>query len=314
MTEKNQSANVAVTELEFSQVCALIAERSEIHFDHAQEQLPAQIRQYMAVKKIAHVSDLLRFLHTSSLEYDELLEHLFSQETCFLRHPSIFNVLEKKVLREMHQKKFWENPRSLRIWSAGCASGEEPYSIAMAICDSLEFAGAWNIHILATDISRKSLLHAERGLYSVQSAVALNPRQKETYLSRLGDQYLVRPQVRNMVSFAQMNLLQPVYMGRFDIIFCVNVLQYFSESRRAALVHRFYEYLESGGYLFIGHEEHLSSHLFHVLKTAGKFEATKHGDFVLYQKPIAPKPTRAAHAPVRHNGKAERKAEREKNA
>jgi len=308
MTEKNQSANVTVTGHELSEVCAHIAERSGILFDNSQERhFPVRIHEYMRARKMPHVSDLLRVVRASSLEYDELLEHLLAQETHFLRHPSVFTVLEKKVLREMHQKKFWENPRSLRIWSAGCATGEEPYSIAMGICDSLEFAGAWNIHILATDISRKSLQQAERGLYSAQSLVALSPRQKETYFTRLGDQYLVRPQVRNMVSFAQMNLTQSVYMGRFDIIFCVNVLNYFSETRRAALVHRFYEYLESGGYLFVGHEEPIP-------KASGKFEASTHGDFILYQKPIAPKPSKGVHGMARHNGKAERKAEREKNA
>jgi hypothetical protein len=87
----------------------------------------------------------------------------------------------------------------------------------------------------------------------------------------------------------------------------VNVLQYFSESRRAALVHRFYEYLESGGYLFVGHEEPIP-------RTVARFEVSRHGDFILYQKPVAPKPSRAVHGVARHNGKAERKAEREKNA
>jgi len=308
MAEKTQTANVAVAEHELSEVCALIAERSAIHFDHSRRHhFPVRIRQYMAAKKLARASDLLRVVRASSLEYDDLLEHLLAQEPHFLRHPAVFTVLEKKVLREMHQKKFWENPRSLRIWSAGCGSGEEPYAIAMAICDSLEFAGAWNIHILATDISRKSLQLAERGLYPAESMGALSHRQKENYFTRLGGQYLVRPQVRNMVSFAQMNLAQPVYMGRFDIIFCMNVLHYFSEARRAALAHRFCEYLESGGYLFVGRDEPIA-------KAGGKFEVSMHSDFILYQKPIAPKPSKAVHSVIRHNGKAERKAEREKNA
>src|SRR5260370_2607568 len=106
----------------------------------------------------------------------------------------------------MNEKKFWENPSSLRIWSAGCGTGEEPYSIAMGICDSLEFAGAWNIHILATDISRKSLQRAERGLYSAQSLVPLSPRQKETYFTRLGDQYLVHTQLLTIVPSAPLTL------------------------------------------------------------------------------------------------------------
>src|SRR5262249_25278432 len=158
-------------------------------------------------------------------------------------------------------------------WSAGCASGEEPYSVAMTICDSLEFAGAWNIHILATDISRTALEQAERGLFPPRALEALSPRQKETYFTRVNDRYLVRPQVRNMVSFAQMNLAQRVYMGRFDIIFCIDVLMYLSEAHRIALLRRFYEYLESGGYLFVGKQEPIA-------RMAGKFEASVHGDCI----------------------------------
>ena len=83
-----------------------------------------------------------------------------------------------------------------------------------------------------------------------------------------------------MVSFAQMNLAQTVYMGRFDIIFCMNVMIYFSEERRGALIQRFYEYLEPGGYLFVGHAES-------VAKLPVKFDTTTHGDCILYQKPGA---------------------------
>src|SRR5207249_11898719 len=121
---------------------------------------------------------------------------------------SIFEALEKKVLREMHAKKFWENPRSLRVWSAGCATGEEPYTLAMTICDSLEFAEAWNLHILATDISRQSLTQAERGLYSARELTAVSAPESEAYLSRVGEHFLLRPRSRTRVSFVQMNLAQ----------------------------------------------------------------------------------------------------------
>jgi chemotaxis protein methyltransferase CheR len=300
MAEKNQSANMAVTGPELSQLRALIEERSGVFFgDSPDHDFANRVREHMAAKKLAHASDLLRLVRDSNLEYDELLEFLLAHPTWFLRSSSTFAVLEKKVLSEMHQRKFWENPRSLRIWSAGCATGEEPYSIAMTICDSLEFASAWNIHILATDISHAALQQAERGLYPLHSLGALTARQKETYFTLVNDQYLVRPTIRNMVSFAQMNLSQPVYMGRFDIIFCINVLIYFDEARRAALIHRFHEYLESGGYLFVGGGEA-------VAPAAGKFEVSTHGDCILYQKPIAPKSDKTVHGMDSRNGKTER--------
>jgi chemotaxis protein methyltransferase CheR len=182
------------------------------------------------------------------------------------------------VLPELHMKKFWESPRSLRIWSAGCATGEEPFSIAMTVADALEFADAWNIHILATDISRKALDHADAGIYEARELDTVTPKQRELYFARSGGQFTVRPRIRNMVTFAPMNLAQVVYMGKFDCIFCMNVLIYFSEERQAQLVQRFYEYLEPGGYLFLGHAESIS-------KADVKFETHVYRDARIYQKP-----------------------------
>ena len=280
MIEKATSGKL--TEHELSEIRALIEQRSGILFDVSRERFFSQrVREHMESKRLQHGADLLRLMRSSNVEYDTLVERLLTQETSFFRYPSIFQALEKKVLREMHMKKFWENPRSLRVWSAGCSTGEEPYTIAMTICESLEFADAWNLHILATDISRQALALAERGVYPARELDALTPKQKEAYFTRTGEQYMVRPKLRNMVSFAQMNLAQSVYMGRFDIIFCMNVMIYFTDERRAALIQRFYEYLEPGGYLFVGHAES-------VAKAGVKFDTTVYGDCILYQKPIAP--------------------------
>ena len=271
-------AGPTVTEHELSEIKALIEKRSGILFDSSRERFfSLRVREHMDAKKVAHGTDLLRLMRASNVEYDLLVERLLTQETSFFRYPSIYHALEKKVLPEMHMKKFWENPRSLRIWSAGCATGEEPYSIAMAICDSIEFAEAWNINIMATDISRKALSVAEAGLYPRREVEAIGLKA-EQYFTKSGDGYVVKPRIRNMVSFAQMNLAQTVYMGRFDIIFCMNVMIYFSEERRGALIQRFYEYLEPGGYLFVGHAES-------VAKLPVKFDTTTHGDSILYQKP-----------------------------
>src|SRR3954466_16182307 len=276
-----------VTEHELSEIKALIEKRSGILFDSSRERFfSVRVREHMQVKKVAHGTDLIRLMKNSNVEYDTLVERLLTQETSFFRYPSIYHALEKKVLPEMRMKKFWENPRSLRIWSAGCATGEEPYSIAMTICDSIEFAEAWNINIMATDISRKALGVAEAGLYSRREVEAIGLKA-ETHFTRSGDGYLVKPRIRNMVSFAQMNLAQTVYMGRFDIIFCMNVMIYFSEERRAALIQRFYEYLEPGGYLFVGHAESIA-------KTGVQLEPIVQGASIYYQKPAAGAPKRSS--------------------
>src|SRR5213075_751536 len=176
-----------VTEHELSEIKALIEKRSGILFDSSRERFfSLRVREHMQVKKVAHGTDLIRLMKNSNVEYDALVERLLTQETSFFRYPSIYHALEKKVLPEMHMKKFWENPRSLRIWSAGCASGEEPYSVAINVCDTLEFTEAWNIHILATDISKRALEFAEAGVYPRRELMSLNPKQLESYFTQVG--------------------------------------------------------------------------------------------------------------------------------
>src|SRR5258708_6398715 len=250
---------VIVSEHELSEIRGLIEKRSGILFDSSRERFfSTRVREHLEARKLAHGTDLLRLIKNSNVEYDTLLQRLLTQETSFFRYPAIFEALEKKVLPELHMKKFWENPRALRIWSAGCATGEEPYSVAMTIADTLEFADAWNIHILATDVSRTALDHAEHGVYAPREVEVIPPKQREQYLSRSGEHYVVRPRIRNLVTFAPMNLAQVVYMGKFDCIFCMNVLIYFSEERQAQLVQRFYEYLEPVGDLFLVHADDIS--------------------------------------------------------
>ena len=289
MVERNQAT---ISTHELSEIRALIEQRSGIHFDDSRERfLITRVREHMTEKRVAHGTDLLRMIRSSNVEYDALLERLLTQETSFFRYPAVYSALEKKVLPEMHIKKFWENPRSLRIWSAGCASGEEPYSIAITVSETLEFAEAWNINILATDVSKQALEHAERGVYPRRELATLDLHQIETYFGRVGDQYMVKPRLRNMVTFAPLNLANGVYMGRFDVIFCMNVLIYFTEERRSQVIQRFYDYLEPGGYLFLGHAES-------VAKLPVNFETHVHGDSIIYQKPANafPRPARSAAA------------------
>lgn len=280
MIEK-QTMSVTVTDHELSEMRTLIEQRSGILFDESRQRFfPPRVREHLEARGLSNGSELLRLIRNSNVEYDRLLENLLTQETSFIRYPAIFRALEKKVLPEMHMKKFWENPRSLRIWSAGCSTGEEPYSIAITIADTIEFAEAWNIHILATDISRKALDVAEAGVYPRRELLGLTAEQVDAYFTRVGDDFKVKPKIRNLVTFAPMNLAQVVYMGKFDCIFCMNVLIYFSEDRRAQLIQRFYEYLEPGGYLFLGHAES-------VAKAQVGFEPIVVGDSLIYQKPAA---------------------------
>ena len=270
---------VTVSDHDLSEMRLFIERRSGILFDESRTRfLSTRVREHLEQKGLARGTDLLRLIRNSNTEYDRLVERLLTQETSFFRYPAVYQALVKRVFPELHVKKFWNNPRTLRIWSAGCSTGEEPYSIAISLIEALEFPEAWNIEILATDISRHALDVAERGKYSRRDLMALTPEQIEAYFTAVrNNEYEVKPRLRNMIKFAQMNLAQMVYMGRFDCIFCMNVLIYFSEELRATLIRRFHEYLEPDGYLFLGHAES-------VAKAKVDLEPIVISDSLMYRK------------------------------
>lgn len=280
MSER-QGPGHGLSEHELSEIRMLIEERTGICFDESRERFfSTRVREHLRAKGLQRGTDLLRNMRKSNVEYEALLERLLTQETSFFRYPGVYEAFEKRVLPELHVKKFWKNPRTLRIWSAGCSTGEEPYSIAITIADSLSFADSWNVEILATDVGRQALKHAERGIYAGRSIAGVSEKQLANHFSPAEGGQQVKPRLRKMVSFAQMNLASPVYLGRMDAIFCMNVLIYFSEERRRAVVQRFYETLEPGGYLFLGHSESIS-------KMPVKFQAIVLNDCILYRKPTA---------------------------
>ena len=280
MSER-QGPGHGLSEHELSEIRMLIEERTGICFDESRERFfSTRVREHLRAKGLHGGSELLRSMRKSNVEYEALLERLLTQETSFFRYPGVYEAFEKRVLPELHVKKFWKNPRTLRIWSAGCSTGEEPYSIAITIADSLSFADSWNVEILATDVGRQALRHAERGVYSGRSISSVTEKQLANHFSPASGGQQVKPRLRKMVSYAQMNLASPVYLGRMDVIFCMNVLIYFSEERRRPLVQRFYETLEPGGYLFLGHSESIS-------KMPVKFQAIVLNDCILYRKPTA---------------------------
>jgi len=278
MSER-QGPAAGLSEHELNEIRMLIEERTGICFDESRDRFfTTRVREHLRAKGCQRGTDLLRAVRKTNLEYEALLECLLTQETSFFRYPAVYETFEKRVLPELHVKKFWKNPRTLRIWSAGCSTGEEPYSIAITIADSLTFTDSWNVEILATDLGRHALKHAERAVYSGRSISSVSESQLATHFAPFEGGQQVKPRLRKMVTFAQMNLASAVYVGRMDLIFCMNVLIYFSEERRRVLVQRFYDTLEPGGYLFLGHSESIS-------KMPVKFQAIVLNDCILYRKP-----------------------------
>jgi len=279
--EKSSTLPAPVTASELDELRTLIEERSAILFDASRERFFApRVTEYLRDSGEPNAAALLRRIRGSNVEYDLFLNKLLTQETSFFRYPDIFQALEKVVLPEAQARNMWRNPRVLRIWSAGCSTGEEAYSIAITVADTLPFADAWQIEILATDISREALQQAERGVYSGRSLANLTPQQLETHFKKKGNAWEVKPRIRKMISFAPMNLARSVYVGRMDCIFCMNVLMYFSEQRRNELIQRFHDTLEPGGLFFLGHSESLKS-------APVKFETAVHGHCQYYVKPAA---------------------------
>lgn len=186
-----------------------------------------------------------------------VLNRLTTNYTFFMRETEHFDYFAKVIMPELVRK--YEKKKSIAIWSAGCSSGEEPYNLTMYIKDYLGMqASQWDTRILATDISQKALAKAKQGIYEVPDTVPESWRRK--YFKKIeGSRYAVTPEVRNNVIFQTFNLMDPIkFRTKFDVIFCRNVMIYFDQPTKDALVRRFYDATVPGGYLMISHSENLS--------------------------------------------------------
>src|SRR5258707_12864448 len=280
--DKSSTLPAAVTASELDELRTLIEGRSAIFFDASRERFFApRVNEYLRDSGNPTAATLLRRIRNANVRYDSFPGRLLTQETYFFRYPDIFQALERVVLPEGQARNMWRSPRVLRIWSAGCSTGEEAYSIAITVADTLPFSDAWQIEILATDVSRDALQLAERGVYAGRSLASVTPQQLQAHFKKVGDSWEVKPRLRKMISFAPMNLARSVYVGRMDCIFCMNVLMYFSEERRNELLQRFYDTLEPGGLFFLGHSESMKS-------ARVKFETAVNGDCQYYVRPVGP--------------------------
>src|SRR6202049_93796 len=193
MSER-QGPVAGLNEHELNEIRMLIEERTGICFDESRQRfLSSKVREHLAANKFAGGTELLRAIRKTNVEYEALLERVLTQETSFFRYPGVYEAFEKRVLPELHTKKFWKDPRTLRVWSAGCSTGEETYSIAITIADSLSFADSWNVEILATDVGRQALKHAERGIYTGRSLGSIDPGECAAHFNAVKNGQQVKP-------------------------------------------------------------------------------------------------------------------------
>jgi chemotaxis protein methyltransferase CheR len=191
-------------------------------------------------------------------DIDALLSKLTTNYTFFMREQEHFTFLQNTILPDIIRRH--QRDRVLSIWSAGCSSGEEPYTISMFLLDYLgAHAGEWDTKILATDISQKALTSAQTGTYELPDTVPADWKRKYFVPDGHSDRFKVAPVIKNNVLFRTFNLMNPIrFPAQFDIIFCRNVMIYFDQPTKDALVERFYRATAPGGYLLIGHSESIN--------------------------------------------------------
>jgi chemotaxis protein methyltransferase CheR len=275
------STTGAILEHEASEIRLILERKTGVLIRTPIEQLSEIVAEHLDARRSSSVADLLDRLRSSDSECETLTERLVGGETGFSRCPAAFDSLAKVVIPELQARKAAEHLHNLRVWSAGCATGEEPYSIAMSVCEAVNCStGVWKVYIVGSDIRRQALQVAERGLYPQSALGHVSRELVQEYFAKVGQHLLVKPRLRNLVSFTPMNLAAPTYLGRFDCIFCMDVLPHFSAAQRIALVQRLQLYLEPGGYLFLGDGEKLPA-----LDVTFNFH--KNADYILYQKPLA---------------------------
>jgi chemotaxis methyl-accepting protein methylase len=270
-------ANVDVGQPELSELRLVLERQIGILLDTTAEKLTQALSEVLRSQPIASAGLLLERLRSSGAECELLAEHLLDGETRFFRHPAALRSLATLILPELEKRKP-EHPRNLRILSAGCSTGEEPYSIGISVCEVVNCnGGGWSVNIVASDIRRQALETAERGLYPQSALKDIPAHLVQPYFARVGDHVLVKPRLRNLVRFSPMNLARPSFLGQFDCIFCMDVLPRFSTAQRTTLVQRLHLYLEPGGYLLLGQNEKLPA-------SEVKFQNLIRDDYTVYQK------------------------------
>lgn len=202
------------------------------------------------------VTQLLKERDPQKIE--QVLNRLTTNYTFFMREKEHLDLFCQKIIPDIVQRH--QRDKTLAIWSAGCSTGEEPYNITMFLFDYLgPQAGQWDTRLLATDISNRAMTAAKKGVYELPDTIP--PDWKKKYFVKQPDgHYQVAPKVRDNVIFQPFNLMDPIHFRRkFDVIFCRNVMIYFDQPTKDALVRRFYDATVPGGYLLISKSENLSA-------------------------------------------------------
>lgn len=249
---------------DLDEICRLVDELCGIELNESKSYLiESRLRRLLVDTQSNNFAEFARNVRsdvTGRLK-TSVIDAITTNETLFFRDNSPFKALQHKAIPEsIDARSRTAFPKKLRIWSAACSTGQEPYSIAMILRDLIPDIDSWDVNILATDISPDAIAKASTGIYAAHEMDrGLDPMQRSKFFTPIGNTWRVRDEIRAMVSFQPRNLLQPFLgIGPFDIVFCRNVAIYFKREVRNELFRRIAHVLTPTGYLFVGSSETLS--------------------------------------------------------
>ena len=240
----------------------IIREYCGLYFDDDSRYLvEKRLSRRVRMRHLDNFRDYYRFIlydRNSRDELTEIMDVLTVNETYFFREQNQLRAFSEEILEELKEKN--KAKRTLRIWSAGCSTGEEPYTIAMLINEKESFAG-WDIEIHGSDINQRVLQVARRGIYRKNSFRTTEFYYKSRYFVEEEEgAYKISDSIKKLVTFSYLNLLDPYktrFLGKMDVILCRNVLIYFDGVSRKKVIDNFYDRLVDDGYLLLGHAESL---------------------------------------------------------
>lgn len=264
-----------MTDADFKKISVLVYDLCGINLNDAKKELvKARLGKRIRSGHFPSFRDYYEYVvqDQTGQELVHMLDSISTNFTSFFREEKHFDYLQSELLPEMSSAK---KEKKIRFWSAGCSSGEEVYSIVITLLETLENPSAWDLKVLATDLSSKVLKMAASGIYARERIQSIPPALVKKYFLRGQDHWQdyvkVKDVLKEYISFRRLNFMERFsFPEPFDCIFCRNVMIYFDKQTQASLVNRFYENLTKGGVLLIGHSESLTGiqHPFRYIKPA----------------------------------------------
>lgn len=217
---------------------------------YKEKQMKRRIDTLIGKHKISGYENYVQLLKTNKDRFEEFVNYLTINVSEFYRNPSQWDVMDKEIIPELIRKF----GRNLKIWSAACSTGDEPYSLVMALSRHLPLN---QIKIFATDLDKQVIAKAKVGLYSEKSIAAVPADLKKKYFTKVGLSYQISDEIKSRVEFKEHNLLKDTYPTNYHMIVCRNVLIYFTEEAKDEVFVKFQQSLSKGGILFIGSTEQI---------------------------------------------------------